>query len=440
MPCRLPQIGLTVIKLIEMSKEDLFVNVLMYDVMNTLLLAYAGLFVLCHAFLPSISVTRRGVTSRAHGRPSSLGSITRIISPLEQTFGSTSEGGEGLGSKITALKANKTQDLAKKEENKRSVTQSIESNPDGNGSALNLALTPAQSRLVLVCIAAAYGTNYAAVKGLSDALDPAWASLLRFSLSAAVFAPTVWRYRGEEKGILKSGALIGILNGIGYYGQSFALNEGVSASTVAFICSLAVVVVPILNALYPDEETKAKTQGSMVMTFVPSVISALGVYFLTGVEATYTGDGGTAYVAALLQPILFGTAYWLQPKLLQKCSEPGHYLAFTGSSLAAVTLGCSLWAVYSPGVSIGQLQSHPYTLLAILWTGLATTAGTSLLENVAMKQLTGTESTVIYSSEPLWGTFFGYTLLHEAVGRSTAIGAILILSAIFLSTTEQKFN
>ena len=51
-----------------------------------------------------------------------------------------------------------------------------------------------------------------------------------------------------------------------------------------------------------------------------------------------------------------------------------------------------------------------------------------------MKQLTGTESTVIYSSEPLWGTFFGYTLLHEAVGSGTAIGATLILSAIFLST------
>ena len=317
------------------------------------------------------------------------------------------------------------------------VTKSIESNP----------LTPAQSRLLLICIAAAYGTNYAAVKGLSDALDPAVASLLRFSLSAAVFMPNVWKYRGEEQGILKGGAQIGVLNGLGYFGQAFALNQGMSASTVAFICSLAVVVVPILDALFPDEKAAAKAarRGNIVLPFLPSVISALGVYFLTGFEASNSaGEGASslAYTAAFLQPLLFGIAYWLQPKLVQTCSEPGHYLAFTGSSLAAVTVGCVAWVAGGTHTSdvAAQLQavatsgSHPYALFAILWTGLATTAGASLLENVAMKQLTGTESTVIYSSEPLWGTFFGYTLLHEAVGRGTAIGATLILSAIFLST------
>ena len=113
----------------------------------------------------------------------------------------------------------------------------------------------------------------------------------------------MWRYRGEEEGILRGGALIGVLNGIGYLGQAFALKQGMSVSTVAFICSLAVVVVPIWDSLYPDER---KSQGSMVMTFLPSVISALGVYFLTGFEASsHEVDTLTAYMAAFLQPLLF---------------------------------------------------------------------------------------------------------------------------------------
>ena len=246
---------------------------------------------------------------------------------------------------------------------------------------------------------------------------------------------------GRGGGILRGGALIGVLNGIGYLGQAFALKQGMSVSTVAFICSLAVVVVPIWDSLYPDER---KSQGSMVMTFLPSVISALGVYFLTGFEASsHEVDTLTAYMAAFLQPLLFGTAYWLQPKLVQTCSEPGHFLAFTGSSLVAVTLGCTAWVATASsaagGVSDQLLKltdgvNYPHALFAILWTGLVTTAGTSLLENFAVKQLSGAESTVIYSSEPLWSTFFGYVLLHETVSTNTGIGAILILSAIFLST------
>ena len=307
-------------------------------------------------------------------------------------------------------------------------------------------LTPDQSRLLLACIAAAYGTNFAVVKSVNDALDPSVASLFRFTLSSAVFLPNVWKYR-KEMDVLKGGALMGIFNGLGYFGQSTALNQGMSASTVAFICSLAVVVVPVLDVLFPPESgEKEVEQKDRLLAFLPSFISAAGVYFLTGIgEGTETGTGAVgAYAAAFLQPVLFGIAYWLQPKLVQSCKEPGHYLAFTGSSLTAVALGSAGWVLGAGGadigVGIGSAISHPAAVIAILWTGLATTAGCTLLENVAMKQLTGTESTVIYSSEPLWGTFFGYALLHEAVGIDTAVGAALILGAIFLSTKLENEN
>ena len=159
--------------------------------MRSLLLACGGACILCCAFRPSFT-SGRGTKGIVSDRPT-----FRLIRPFEKALSAIS-GGEGdLKNKKKASKVEKTPNLAKNENRIENLTQSVEyeSNP---------ALTPAQSRLVLLCIAAAYGTNYAAIKDLSNALDPAWASLLRFSTSAAVFAPTMWRYRGEEEGFLEA--------------------------------------------------------------------------------------------------------------------------------------------------------------------------------------------------------------------------------------------
>jgi drug/metabolite transporter (DMT)-like permease len=341
-------------------------------------------------------------------------------------------------------------------------------------------LTLEQSRGLLLAIAAAYGTNFVAVKVIGDALEPSFASLLRFILSTVVFLPNVVKYR-ERGDILQGGAVIGISNFLGYTGQAVALNEGLSASAVAFICSLAVVVVPALDALLPQAQEgrggggggggesilqKQQQQGvGTLMPFVPSIFSALGVGFLTefgiggGAGDIGAGEGSSstlAYAAAFLQPTLFGWSYWRQPQLIRgSCSEPGHYGAFTGSSLAAVTLGTALWWVVSGSSGSGsgsdsgvmaivpQVQeavSSPSTLLALLWTGIFTTAGCCFLESLAMKQLTGAESTLIYSTEPLFATVFGYFLLREAIGSNTYVGAAFILGAIYLSTRLEGRN
>ena len=67
-------------------------------------------------------------------------------------------------------------------------------------------------------------------------------------------------------------------------------------------------------------------------------------------------------------------------------------------------------------------------------TGIVTTALTSFGENVAMKKLSAAESTVIYSTEPLWGTAFAAVALGEQVGWNTGVGAFLILSACVWSS------
>ncbi|CAN0091716.1 unnamed protein product [Ectocarpus sp. 8 AP-2014] len=46
-----------------------------------------------------------------------------------------------------------------------------------------------------------------------------------------------------------------------------------------------------------------------------------------------------------------------------------------------------------------------------------------------MKKVSAAESTIILSTEPIWGTAFAAVLLGESIGWNTGLGAVLIVSA-----------
>ncbi|CAN0488761.1 unnamed protein product, partial [Ectocarpus sp. 12 AP-2014] len=60
---------------------------------------------------------------------------------------------------------------------------------------------------------------------------------------------------------------------------------------------------------------------------------------------------------------------------------------------------------------------------------LVTTSLTVFGETVAMKKVSAAESTIILSTEPIWGTAFAAALLGESIGWNTGLGAVLIVSA-----------
>ena len=59
-------------------------------------------------------------------------------------------------------------------------------------------------------------------------------------------------------------------------------------------------------------------------------------------------------------------------------------------------------------------------------------------ENIAMRSLSAAESTVIYSTEPLWGAAFAAATLGETLGWNTFVGALLIICACLWSSLGSK--
>ena len=315
------------------------------------------------------------------------------------------------------------------------------------------------ARAILLTVSAFYGTNFGCVKLLGDALDPGLAAALRFVIAFSVFSPSLWKVAKSNPSLILGGLEIGVYNSIGYWTQANALRTS-SSSTVAFICSLQVIVVPIINAVM-DRNKGAATKSAALSSLIPAILAVCGVACLElgGSTLPATGD-----LWALVQPLVFGFGFWRVEQHMKDCTQPGEAQGFTAASLAVVALFSLAWGTCSFLLPVlsgssghanaiagavattshgGGLEAVQYALAgqwhaiisdwrvlaALLWTGIVTTALTTFGENVAMKQLDAAESTVIYSTEPLWGTLFAAAALGEQVGWNTAAGAAFIIAA-----------
>jgi len=305
------------------------------------------------------------------------------------------------------------------------------------------------ARVILIVTAALYGTNFGCVKILGQSLDPSVGALLRFTASGLTFAPWLIPNLQAKRNVVLGGLEVGIYTFIGYLAQAIAL-QTTPASTAAFICALVVVVVPLLDLIWEVYFAKEKfEEGSSsaknpYFAIFPALVAAagVGVLELGGSEMPGFGD-----LLAIVQPICFGTAFWRSEALTR--DYPKDTAVFTGACMATIAFGSFIWTIFDhivPMIPKGAdyiwqdlqtIKGHladPIILAAILWTGIVTTALTIYGENKAMVKVTAAESTIIFSTEPLWGTVFSAVTLGEQIGWNTILGAILILTSCLWST------
>ena len=121
------------------------------------------------------------------------------------------------------------------------------------------------ARGVLLAVSAFYGTNFSCVKLLGETLDPSLAAFLRFTLAGLVFAPYVLQHLGNMS-LLLGGVEVGLYSTLGYYAQAESLRTS-SASVTAFICSLSVIVVPMLDMMFTECKEKREERGDLMPSF-----------------------------------------------------------------------------------------------------------------------------------------------------------------------------
>ena len=116
------------------------------------------------------------------------------------------------------------------------------------------------ARALLMLIAMLWGTNFGAVKYLETLCfhppcvhPPSEAAFARFGLAALVSVPLLI---GQRKDIILAGLECGLWITLGYITQAMALTT-ITAGKCAFICSLTVVVVPLISAAFYGKPLKS---------------------------------------------------------------------------------------------------------------------------------------------------------------------------------------
>jgi drug/metabolite transporter (DMT)-like permease len=300
-----------------------------------------------------------------------------------------------------------------------------------------------KARALILLVATLYGTNFPLVKMMGEnlPLSIGMTSTLRFGLSAMVTSPWLfsnfnqiirtWSTSPEAAAML-AGFEIGLWNLLAYTTQAVGLKTTL-ASKSAFFCSLAVVVVPLLDFFFKGRRILLNQIVGLVLAIVGVGVLELGdLDFATGTLFS-RGD-----LISLIQAFAFGMGIWRMEAAMQK--YPNHALRATAAQQSAVFLGCAVFATVSTDRGIDSSHLHtlftsPMLLAPILWTGIVTTALCKYMETVAIKSLAAAETTLFLSTEPVSGSLFAAVLTGERFGLNAMIGSGLILVSCITSTS-----
>eukprot|EP00979_Chaetoceros_neogracilis_P001046 scaffold191_cov273-Chaetoceros_neogracile.AAC.61 len=397
-------------------------------------------------------------------KDSALGFITRENDTLEEDFEEfeTELTRQNLGFK-SLITSEEFIDSLEEMTEEQSISVPAEEKVQTNGLSAVW-----QARILLMIAAALYGTNFTFVKVLNDNVPVEFGTFLRFALAAVVTMPWLFQRNKSSNepinaidssieqvsnseainavdssiellsngnGVLLGGLEVGIWNAIGYFSQAVGL-ETTPASTSAFICSLAVVVVPILDHLTGKKILRREVFGAL--------FAVAGVAFLEldslvagGAPSLSSGD-----LYSLVQPVAFGIGFWRMEHYMRKFPLDAMKMTATQlSTIALSSLGVAALTSKSPMPDFAQLTewlSDSTVLGALLWTGLITTALTVAMETFALKTLSAAETTMIFSTEPIFGGICASYVLGEQFGVGGFIGSAMVLGGCLYSNLGGK--
>jgi len=270
-----------------------------------------------------------------------------------------------------------------------------------------------------------FASNISVVKEAETLLDPDLFNMLRFTIAAIPFAPLLLKSLRDMQ-ILVRGVELGLWVSMAYLAQAVGLLTA-DAGRSSFISALTVIIVPFLDGLFGAEVP--------AHTWFGAFLSLLGVAMLElSGSPPCVGD-----LLNLLSAFSFAI-HMLRTEHISRNMKKENFSTLVGCevfvvalvSAATYILKCFIRNVqhwhfksWPPMELFGMAMSLPWP--AILYTGVFSTSFCLWAEVAAMRDVSATETAIIYGLEPVWGAAFAWAMLGERWGMTGFVGAILII-------------
>lgn len=279
-------------------------------------------------------------------------------------------------------------------------------------------------KAMLLVVALLWGSNFGALKYLDTCgVDVSLLTAMRFFLASGALLPFLW---GKGVGVLTAGLEVGLWVTLGYITQAIGL-ETTEASKSAFICSLTVVVVPLIQGLLGKKISPTTWAACALAVF------GVGLLTLQGATGPVVGD-----IWSLGQPLGFGIAFMRIEHYMKKF--PGKAIPLAAAQMVSVFGISTVWAAINTNFfqntgDLSILFDTPH-FLSLLYTGLISSALAVVIESAALEYVSSEETSVIFSTEPLFAAATSAVVLGERLKPTGMLGGLAILSACLLTQVD----
>jgi drug/metabolite transporter (DMT)-like permease len=298
--------------------------------------------------------------------------------------------------------------------------------------------------LLMLFVAAVWGSTFVLIKGALADATPAAFNLLRMTLAFLVLAAAYHRadrefWRGIRGWQIASGALVGLCLATGYQFQTTGLAR-TTPSKSAFITGLVVVFVPLLSAI-PGLHVRG-ARAPRWNAFLGAALAFAGIILLTAPATKAAGPASTpGSVAGLLPDLSFINTGDL---LTLGCAVgfAFHCIALSHVSprigfrpLAVLQVGfCAVFMALSlPLVEHPHITWTPRLAVALGIAAVLATAAAFSIQSWAQSVLPPTHTALLLTLEPVFAWITSFAVMGERLGLRPASGALLILAGIALT-------
>jgi drug/metabolite transporter (DMT)-like permease len=263
--------------------------------------------------------------------------------------------------------------------------------------------------LVVITVAMILGSTSSVIKEALVNLNPETQLALRFTLAAIIFLPFIGKL---NLCLVREGAILGLLL-FGVFVSSTIGLETISAHQASFIFGLNVVFVTLFELVF-RKSFKIEVLLAAILAF-----SGIGIMSWEGGEAL----SGSLW---LLGSAIADSAYII---LREQIADRHSSLALTGIQILVVAALSLLWA--APEI-LGHIEAIERNLGLLSYLGIVGSALVTLLMTAAQRWVSAQEVAVLLSLEPVFGALFAFWLLGETFGIFSFVGAVMVLTGIFL--------
>jgi len=285
-----------------------------------------------------------------------------------------------------------------------------------------------KAHILLVLITLIWGATFVVIKNALADVTPLFFNAIRMSLAAVTLALIFHKdLRRLTAGAIGYGALIGACMWMGNELQTSGL-QYTTPSKSAFLTGVAVVLVPVLLALFWKRAINRWSALGIAMAFV-------GLYLLTvpsfspsigraNLESIHRGD-----LLSLGAAVIFAFHIIFMGHATGKHSW--RQIAVVQTSAAAL-----LMIITVPIAEKAAVMWSPAVISGILITGFLSLALSFSVQAWAQQFTPATHTALIFSLEPVFAWLTSFLFLGERLGTRAGLGALLILAGVV--TSEEK--